>query len=191
MRTSIRPLMMATVCLAVMIGVVCSIAYAQQPKLEMHRAGTSADDGSGWHAAASTKGSFAIRLPLPFNDFTTHDASTGEVTHVVGGKSSEGIKFMAVEATVTAKTPADLGTIPKSFASSPANKVSNVSRSAKDGVDILSFSVTNAASTAHFRYIKTRTVLYTLSIECPNAYRDFVATRKDQFFGSFKRKGQS
>ena len=103
MRTSIRPLMMATVCLAVMIGVVCSIAYAQQPKLEMHRAGTSADDGSGWHAAASTKGSFAIQLPLPFNDFTTHDASTGEVTHVVGGKSWEGIKFMAVEATVTAE----------------------------------------------------------------------------------------
>jgi len=55
---------------------------------------------------------FSIRVPIPFNDFTTHDARTGEVSHAIGGKSSEGIKFMAVELPVTAKTPDDLGAIP-------------------------------------------------------------------------------
>jgi hypothetical protein len=86
------------------LTLTCAPARAQQPKLEMHRVGVNADDGSGWHQAVSTKGTFSVRVPIPFNDFTTHDAATGEVSHVIGGKSSEGIKFMAVEIPVTAKT---------------------------------------------------------------------------------------
>jgi len=181
----------ATVFSSAVIIFACATATAQQPKLEMHRVGVSADDGTGWHPAVSTKGAFSIRVPIPFNDFTTHDARTGEVSHAVGGKSSEGIKFMAVEIPVTATTPTDLGAIPKSFSSNPVNKVSDVSRQTKDGADILSFSVTGPASTAHFRYIKVKGMLYSLSIECPNAHRDAVAAMKDKFFGSFKLKGKS
>jgi hypothetical protein len=169
----------------------CATANAQQPKLEMHRVGVSADDGTGWHSAVSTKGGFSIRLPIPFNDFSTHDARTGEVSHAVGGKSSEGIKFMAVEIPVTAKTPDDLGAIPKSFSSNPANKVADVSRQTKEGAEILSFSVTGPSSTAHFRYVKVKGMLYTLSIEFPNAHREAVAAMKDKFFGSFKLKVKS
>jgi len=181
----------ATVFSSAVIIFACATAKAQQPKLEMHRVGVSADDGSGWHPAVSTKGAFSIRVPIPFNDFTTHDARTGEVSHAIGGKSSEGIKFMAVELPVTAKTPDDLGAIPKSFSSNPANKVSDVSRQMKDGADTMSFSVTGPASTAHFRYIKVKGMLYSLSIEFPNAYREAVAAMKDKFFGSFKLKGES
>jgi hypothetical protein len=175
---------------AIMIW-ACASAQAQQPKLEMHRVGVNADDGSGWHQAVSTKGAFSVRVPIPFNDFTTYDAATGEVSHAIGGKSSEGIKFMAVEMPVTAKTPVDLGTIPKSFSSNPANKVSDVSRQSKEGADSLSFSVAGSASTAHFRYVKVGGLLYTLSIETPNAYRDAVVAMKDKFFSSFKLKAKS
>jgi hypothetical protein len=171
--------------------IACAPANAQQPKLEMHRVGVSADDGTGWHAAVSTKGAFSIRLPIPFNDFSTHDARAGEVSHAVGGKSSEGIKFMAVETPVTAKTPDDLGAIPKSFSSNPANKVFDLSRQAKEGADTLSFSVTGPSSTAHFRYIKIKGMLYMLSIEFPNAHREAVAAMKDKFFSSFKLKSKS
>jgi hypothetical protein len=69
--------------------------------------------------------------------------------------------------------------------------VSDVSRQTKGGADILSFSVTGPASTAHFRYIKVKGMLYTLSIECPNAHRNEVAAMKDKFFDSFKLKGKS
>src|SRR5689334_6675583 len=99
-----------------------------QPKLEMHRAGVNADDGSGWHLAVSTKGSFSVLLPIPFNDFTTNDAATGETSHVVGGKSSEGIKLAAVELAVAAKPLPDLASIPKSMAATPGSKVSEVTR---------------------------------------------------------------
>jgi hypothetical protein len=183
--------LLASIFSAAAIMIACTTANAQQPKLEMHRAGVSADDGTGWHSAVSTKGAFSIRLPIPFNDFSTYDARAGEVSHAVGGKSSEGIKFLAIEMPATAKTPGDLGVIPKSFSSNPTNKVSDVSRHTKDGADILSFSVTGPASTAHFRYIKVKGMLYTLSIEFPNAYREAVAAMKDKFFGSFKLKGKS
>jgi hypothetical protein len=41
----------------------------------------------------------------PFNDLTIRDASTGEVTHAVGGKSSEGIKYMIAEVLVLQRHP--------------------------------------------------------------------------------------
>jgi len=181
-----------------MVGVACltlvtsasGMVHAQQPKLEMHRVGVSADDGSGWHLAASTKGSFAIRMPIPFNDFTTHDPNTGEMSHVVGAKSSEGIKFAAIESPVTNKTPADLGAIAESFSSNPANKVSDLSRSTTDGTDILRFSVTSTRSTAHFKYMRTKTALYLLSIESPIAHGNLASAAKDQFFESFKLKSK-
>jgi hypothetical protein len=189
MLTRIRQLMTGAAFLSLLVF-ACGIVEGQQPKLEMHRAGVNADDGSGWHSAVSTKGAFAVRLPIPFNDFTVHGATTGEMSHVIGGKSSEGIKFSAVESAVTARTPVDLGELPKSFASSPANKVSGVSRDTKDGVDTVSFTVTNAASTAHIRYIRTKSALYVLTIESPNAHREIAAATKDKFFASFKLKAK-
>ncbi|XIA62607.1 hypothetical protein ACFIOY_24210 [Bradyrhizobium sp. TZ2] len=174
-----------------LLGLIVSTSATAAPKLEMHRVGVNVDDGSGWYLAVSTKGSFSILLPIPFNDFTTLDPSTGEVSHVVGGKSSEGIKFTAVELPATAKTPVDLAAIPKSFSSNPANKVSDISRNTKDDVDNLFFSVANPATTAHFRYIRMKDTLYILTIEYPNAYRDMVAGKKDKFFGSLKLNGKS
>jgi hypothetical protein len=158
---------------------------AEQPKLEMHRVGVNVGDGSGWYLAKSTKGSFSVRLPIPFNDFTTYDAGTGNASHVVGGKSSEGVKFAVVEAPITAAT-ADLESIPKSFTSNPSNKVSNVTRNSHDGVDTLSFAVDGPSSGGYFRYIRTKERMYMLTIEYPNAYRELATANKDKFLASFE-----
>ena len=174
-----------------LLALIVSTSAAAESKLEMHRVGVNVDDGSGWYPAVSTKGSFSILLPIPFNDFTTRDPATDEVSHVVGAKSSEGIKFTAVELPTAARTSVDLAAIAKSFSSNPATKVSDVSRNSKDDADNLFFSVVNSATTAHFRYIRMKGTLYILTIECPNAYRDVVAGKKDKFFGSFKLKGKS
>ena len=176
---------------ALSLALIASTSATAEPKLEMHRVGVNVDDGSGWYPAVSSKGSFAVLLPIPFNDFTTSDTGKDEVSHVVGGKSSEGIKFTAVETPVTARTPADIAAIPKSFSSNPANKVSDVSRNTKDDVDNLSFSVATSATTVHVRYIRMKGTFYILTIEYPNAYRDLVAGKKDKFFGSFELKGKS
>ncbi len=139
-----------------------AIAMAE-PKLEMHRVGAKADDGSGWHLAVSSKGSFSVLLPIPFNDFTTNDAATGET----------------------------LASIPKALAATPANKVSDVSRSSKGGVDILTLTMANATTTLYMRCIQLNDVRYTLTIEFPNAYRELVAANRDRFFESFKLKAKS
>jgi hypothetical protein len=179
-------------CLTALAAIVAMPAAVQaQPKLEMHRVGVNADDGSGWHLAVSTKGSFSVLLPIPFNDFTTYDATTGEATYVVGGKSSEGIKFAAVELPPGAKPPPDLTSIPKALAANPANKVSDVSRSTRGDDDILTLTVADGSKTLHMRCIQTKGARYTLTIEFPNAYREFVAANKDKYFDSFKLKAKS
>jgi len=189
MASIILRLLAVLVLQSILVGAT-TVAQAQ-PKVEMHRVGVSADDGSGWHLAVSSKGSFSIRLPIPFNDFTILDPSTGEATYVVGGKSSEGIKFSVAELPAAGKKPKDMATILESFSSKPANKVSDVSRNTGNDADVLSFSVVNATSTAHIRYIQTKRALYTLTIECPIAYRDLVAANKEKFFESFKLKAKS
>jgi hypothetical protein len=157
----------------------------------MHRVGAKADDGSGWHLAVSSKGSFSVLLPIPFNDFTTNDAATGETTYVVGAKSSEGVKFSAVELGPGAKPPPDLGSVPKSLAATPANKVSDVRRSTKGEADILTLTTANTTTTLYMRCIQLGGVRYVLTIEFPNDHRELVAANKDRFFESFKLKAKS
>jgi len=166
-------------------------ARAQQPKLEMHRTAVDSKDPSGWHLAVSTKGSFSVRMPIPFSDFTIRstDPKTGEeVTHVIGGKSTEGIKFSAVEMPASAKSAPSLERILADFSAKSGNKVSDVQRAAKGDVDTLSFSASGAQTSAHVRYIKTKSATYSLTVEFPNAHRDDVAGLREEFFDSFKAK---
>lgn len=173
------------------ITLVLPVMAQAQPKLDMHRVGVRADDGSGWHLAVSSKGSFSVLMPIPFNDFTTHDATTGESTYVVGAKSSEGIKFSAVELPSGGKALPDLASVPKTLAANAANKVSDVSRSTKGDADILTLTVANASATLYMRCIQMNGARYTLTIEFPNAHRELVAASKDRFFDSFKLKAKS
>jgi hypothetical protein len=80
--------------------------------------------------------------------------------------------------------------IPKSFASKPSNKVSNVARNTRDGVDTLSFAVEGPSSGAYIRYIRTKERMYMLTIEYPKAYRELATANKDKFFASFELSGK-
>jgi hypothetical protein len=166
-----------------------AVAQAQQPKLEMHRAGVDSKDPSGWHLAVSTKGSFSVRMPIPFNDFTIRstDLKAGEeVTHVIGGKSVEGIKVSAVEVPASTKPSPSLDKILADFSAKPGSKVADVQRASKGDVDTLTFSVSGAQTSAYIRYIRTKSAIYSLIIEFPNAHRGDVDGVREEFFESFK-----
>lgn len=175
----------------IVVAIALSAVTHAEPKLEMHRVGVKADDGSGWNTAISTDGSFAVLMPIPFNDFTTRDAATGETSYVIGGKSTEGIKFVALELVPSGKPPPDLASIPQAMAATAGNKVSDVTRSSKDGADVLSLTVVTPEVTLYMRGIQLQGVRYLLSIELPNAHRELVAKFKDRFFDSFKLKTKS
>jgi hypothetical protein len=190
MTSSVARLFLLVVALAAIMLPAIAVR-AQQPKLEMHRAGVVSQDPSGWHLAVSTKGSFSVRMPIAFNDFTVRssDPKAGdEVTHVIGGKSSEGIRVSAVEMPASARSAPNLDQILASFSSKPGNKVSDVQRVAKGDVDTLSFSVSGAQTSAYIRYIKTKGATYVLTIEFPDANRNDVAGVREEFFDSFKTK---
>jgi hypothetical protein len=176
--------------LLIAIALVAPAIAMAEPKREMHRIEARADDGSGWHVAVSTKGSFSVLLPIPFNDFTISDAATGETTYVVGGKSSEGIKFAAVEIASGSKPLPDLASIPKTLAATPVTSVTDV-RLTKGEADILTLTMASATTTLYMRAIQLGGVRYTLTIEFPNTYRDLVVANKDRFFESFKLKAKS
>src|SRR5262245_43916523 len=105
---------------------------AAEPKMEMHRMQATTKDPSGWYLAASTHGTFSVLIPIPFNDFTVtdDDPKFGKIkTHIVGSKSSEGIKFSATETPIIAgKTPTNLTSFPKQF-SKPGQTVSDIDNS--------------------------------------------------------------
>ena len=172
-----------------LIMLPAAAAQAQQPKLEMHRTGVDTKDPSGWHLAVSTKGSFSVRMPIPFNDFTVRstDPKAGEeLTHVIGGKSAEGIKVSAVEVPASPKSAPSLDKILADFSAKPGSKVSDVQRASKGDGETLSFSVSGAQTSAYIRYIKTKSAMYSLIIEFPNAHRGDVDGIRTEFFDSFK-----
>ncbi len=64
----------------------------------MNRKQAGVADKDGWFPAHSEGGGFDVRLPVPYNDFTT-SAQTKDgatiVSNTIGGRSAEGARFMA------------------------------------------------------------------------------------------------
>jgi hypothetical protein len=85
-----------------------------------------------------------------------------------------------------AKVPKGSNYPPSRCSAEPGNKVSDVQRATKGDADTLSFSVNGTQTSAHVRYIKTKSATYSLIIEFPNAHCDDVAGVREGFFSSFK-----
>jgi len=80
------------------LGIHLAAAQTLPEGMTMHRKNAGDLDASGWTTAASTMGRFSVRLPLKFNDFTMQMPPTDvNVAAIfgVGGKTTEGIKFVA------------------------------------------------------------------------------------------------
>ena len=152
MASTILRLLAMLVLQSILIG-AATLAQAQ-PKLEMHRVGAKADDGSGWHLAVSSKGSFSVLLPIPFNDFTTNEG-TGETTFVVGAKSSEGIKFSAVELAAQAEGRRRTSIqFSKSLRANAGQQGVGRQAQHKGEADILTTDAANATTTRYMRCIQ-------------------------------------
>jgi hypothetical protein len=66
--------------------------------MTMYRTQATSPLPDGWHHAVSTKGGFAVDLPLPFNDFRIRALATDHVeitSDMVGGKSPGLLSYMA------------------------------------------------------------------------------------------------
>ncbi len=173
-------------------AVLGSFAVAAPATTEYHRHDVDALDKAGWQPAVSTQGDFSIQIPVTFDDYTIHaeDENVGKMlVHVIAGRSVEGPKFSITEMPYTPrmKDP-HIADIAGDFKKRPGSKVSDIVQGTRDGVERLSFVVTGSKTSAYMQVVKTRTALYTLAMEFPNAERDLAMEIKSGFFDSFKLK---
>src|SRR5262249_30088032 len=80
----------------------------------------------------------------------------------------------------------NIANMPADFGKQPGTKVSNIVQDTRDGAERVSFSVTGGKTSGYMQVIKTKTALYTLIMEFPNAERAVASTLKSGFFDSFK-----
>jgi hypothetical protein len=166
-----------------------SILVWAEPHMEMHRVQATTKDPSGWYLAASTHGSFAVLIPIPFNDFTVtdDDPKAGSVkTYTVGAKSMEGMKFSATEIPIiTGRTPTNLVAFPQQFRKS-GQTVSDIDNSSFAGYPAVSFSVKGPSSGAYMRYVKTPKSLITVILEYPTDQAEAAEGFRSAFLSSLK-----
>jgi hypothetical protein len=155
-------------------------ADAQSPVREVHRLNVTAQDGARWQEASSMLGSFSIRMPVPFNDYTLR---AEQVRHVIDGKSTDGIAFSVVEfPKKTSKGQMD--GIYDDLGNSPL-KTSAMNRAKRNGADILSFGTYGGVTSSYAQYVETDTSFYFVTIVYPPGLQTKVEAVKDEFFRSF------
>lgn len=169
------------VILPVMIALSTTMdVFAQAPVPEMHRTNVTAPPGTTWQDARSTGGSFTVRMPLPFNDYTVPGQ---RVRHVIDGKGPTGISFSVVEfVKLTAK--GEMDAIYKDLLESPA-KTRNMKRERVAGADILSYDSYGALTNSYNRYVETDRSFYFLSIIYQPSQGKEVEPLQGPFFDSF------
>ncbi|MFO1171790.1 MAG: hypothetical protein U1E49_12590 [Hyphomicrobiaceae bacterium] len=180
------------VSLAMLLGVASAApARADEPNLTMHRATVSADDGTGWHKAVSTKGAFEVLLPAPFNDFTVAgtDGNVGDYAiHTLGTETPDGLKLSVTEMPYTPKmTHATLDEMLKTWTEDQFQKVSDLERAKTGDEERVSLTVVDTVDNAAFiQYVRTPKALYTFVIEFRNWRRDEIKPIRDKMFASFR-----
>jgi len=156
--------------IALIAIIVASPAIAEaQPKLEIHRVGATADDGSGWHLAVSSKGSFSVlcRFLQRFHDERRHDGRDQPC-----GRPQE-LRRHQVFPRV------ELGGSRQAAAGPRFNSKIACGNAGQQGVgrqaqhqgeaDILTLTMANTTTTLYMHCIQLGGARYILSIEFPNA----------------------
>ena len=179
--------------IAVFLLVPTALAQSPREELTMHRKNAGELDASGWVTASSTSGSFSIRMPLKFNDFTVQmPPSSADVakTHGVGANSKEGIKFVAQRIVYRRA-----GLAQKYFARIQGGKAfprvnAKLTPLRFEGHEAVDVALENDRSVGRLRYVLLGDTMIYMIIEYPVAKRKLVTDAMVQtFFQSLKISG--
>jgi hypothetical protein len=152
----------------------------------MHRIDAGLFDSSGWALAESTNGSFAVRMPGPFNDFSVSGGPDDIADHIegIGGKAPNGIVFTALKLLYNTK-----GTASAEFesfkggADLPSAKVKSVTLA---GLQALDISYGDEKSSTNERVILDGETLFTLTVQWPGAEATPALAMVQPFLESFR-----
>ena len=166
----------------IILIVVLMTPYQLFAEITMHRSNASAPIGDGWHLAVSEEGGFSIEVPSEFNDLSTVVKSTQSTVYVVGGKTENGIIFMATKSV-----------LPNIIESKAAYeylyqelKVEILQEDMKDN----SFLAETEKKYTYIRvWVKREgTKMYALSFEYPKPMREIAIKQSERMFKSLRLK---
>jgi hypothetical protein len=167
-------------CAAAAVFLVVTASARAEPI--MHRTAVAAGE------ATPTNGSFSIRFPVAFNDIELRAEDPSAPTLVVrmlSGTNGEGLRFSATE-TPLPEQPLPIDGFMEAARKRPGASVSDINHEQKDGIEIQSFSLTDAKGGTHFRLIRAKATQYMLVVQFPEASRQQATGMRDNFFGSFE-----
>jgi hypothetical protein len=135
-------------------------------------------------------GSFSIRFPIPYKDVeyqgARDDREAASAVHMLSGVDSDGLRFSAAETLLRQPLPPIDSFLEETTKSRPGAVASDVQHQQKDGLEILSFALTEPDQDYFFRLIRSKTAGYVLVVQYPAGLRNKAIGMKDDFFGSFK-----
>jgi hypothetical protein len=169
-------------CTLAAILLALAVTASAQAQPIMHRTAVAAGE------ATPTNGSFSIRFPVAFNDIELRAEDPSAPTLVVrmlSGTNGEGLRFSATE-TPLPEQPLPIDGFMEATRKRPGASVSDIDHQQKDGVESLSFSLTDAKGGSYFRLIRAKAAQYMLVVQFPEASRQQATGMKDDFFGSFR-----
>ena len=155
----------------------------------MHRVQAGNPGVDGWYDAASTEGSFAVKLPGPFNDFTfesPNDFGKRSKTYAVGLKTAEGLRFSVIERVAA---PGDPCPSPTDFAEKFRDSMTNAPRfTTINGFEAVQFNAIQGKEGTYIRYIKIPDRSVIMTLEYPRSQETLAAQVSDVFLMSLELK---
>jgi hypothetical protein len=171
----------------IMMGTAHAAFGQQQPAMTMHRTQAGELDSSGWTAARSTEGGFAVRLPLRFNDFTVTDSDpaspTGKV-FTVGAKSVEGVKITATRITYRKADGAATYFTKIGRGEGLQAKPQSIKTLTVLGRKAIDLQLSTGSAVSYARYVLLGSDVIVLIVEAPVAQRSLAEDLAPRFFGS-------
>jgi hypothetical protein len=145
-------------------------ALADPKGITMHRVQAGTPEADGWYSAVSTNGSFSVRMPVPFNDFTNPGSDDGtKLCHTIGSSTPEGMKFSATRTPILKPRNSIRGFLNEFAAGFEQNgEVIEKQYLMVDGFETLDLTAKDETVTVLFRVIGLPDGALLMMVEYPN-----------------------
>jgi hypothetical protein len=138
-------------------------------------------------------GTFSIRFPISYKEVEYQGIETksgdpkeaASAVHMLTGVDSDGLRFSATEQPLRIPLPpidSFMETAKRRFEAVE----SDVQHKQKDGLEILSFTLSEPKQEYFFQVMRGKTSGYVLAVQFPAELRSKASGMKDDFFSSFK-----
>jgi len=180
---------LATVALIalVMLGTTNAVGQGHPPALKMHRQQAGVLDRSGWTGAQSTEGSFSVKLPCLFNDFSVDtSAEPGALlkAFTVGCLRADRRKFSATRVQYRNGTRDARYYFDKN-ATGAAFPNARVSRSTYEGMPVIDIETSGGTVCGFLRFVFANEDNFVLTVEAPQGIAcQGLDAQSTQFFAS-------